>query len=117
MNKEEYIILEWFKRKDFPMTLHDASVVLEKTEKTLGPIFAELHTRGYLKIVGGYNPGDGSIAYDTKLALSYSGKKAMEEYRKSSKHTFWIELRAWTTLAVAVSGLALSIISLVLQSS
>lgn len=107
--KEEYNAIKW-KKSDKPFDVKD-----EKLANSL--IMIDLITRHEIDI-----PKDDpeySVFCHTKPSgkyiLSVKGKRYLA-YRKSLRTSkFWVEFRAWITLAIAFVSLLLSICSLVLD--
>lgn len=107
--KEEYNAIKW-KKPDKPFEIKD-----EQLSNAL--IMLDLIQRHEIYIPK--NDPDYSVFCHTKPSgkyiLSVKGKRYLS-YRKSLRSSkFWVEFRAWITLAIAFVSLLLSICSLVLD--
>lgn len=116
MDSELYSMLNLYKSKNRALSVQDVMLLMDSTDTEVWPPIKNLFDSGYLHVVGGYVAEDGSIAVDTKLRITYAGELALRESTRSKKNHFWIELRAWATLAIALIALFVSIASVLLQS-
>lgn len=116
MDSELYSMLNLYKSKNCALSVQDIVLLMDSSDTEIWPPIKNLFDSGYLHAVGGYIAEDGSIAVDTKLRITYAGELALRENARSKKNHFWIELRAWATLAIALIALIVSIASVLLQS-
>lgn len=111
MDSELYTMLNLYKSKNCALSVQDVMLLLGSTDTKAWPPIKNLFDSGYLRAVSGYVAEDGSIAVDTKLRITYAGELAIRDDRQSKKTHFWIEFRAWVTLAIALAAFILSVIN------
>lgn len=99
------------------VTIIDLAAIYNRSVDHMEDPVLYLRERGYLDIERNYAnlyglTSDSLISRNTPLTISYLGKIAIEEERKSRKQHSFNEFRAWFTLAIAVIALIISIIAL-----
>lgn len=115
MDSELYAMLKLYQAKDTPLTIHEVAIILGSNEMDVTKPIKNLFDSGYLYVINGYVSKEGAISVDAKLRITYAGELAIREAVRANKRHFWIEFRAWITLAIALVALATSIASVLLQ--
>lgn len=99
------------------VTITDLAAIYNQSIDYMEDPILYLRGKGYLDIERNYAnlhglTSDSLISRNTPLTISYPGKIAIEEERKSRKQNSFNEFRAWFTLAIAVIALIISIAAL-----
>lgn len=97
MDKDTYKILKLISTKEH-FSIWDLNFILGDSVNAHEPI-DWLLTQGYIKC---YFPDD--MSPESEFCITYEGKVALASKAELDRKTFYIELRAWLTLAIALAA-------------
>lgn len=110
-----YSMLRLYSSRHNAMSIKDVAIVLDINIHYVAEPISYLIDSGYLRTLDRSIDTNGPLSLNEKLCITYTGELAMREHEQSKKNNFWIEFRAWGTLAIALIALIISIASLLLQ--
>lgn len=112
IDRELYKILKCFSDSQPYLSAENIAEMLHLPVLDAVAALRQLLADGCLSYFGGfYDEKAKRIGSDTQLCLEYPGVMARRSYRRYTRNHFFVELRAWITLAVALAAFILSVIN------
>lgn len=116
MDDYSFSVLKLYKSRD-SLTLSQLSAILNKSWFDVADPALYLKREGYIRVEPNHaalhdvKPDD-PIDPDTPLSITFAGKGVLESELKARRHLSFNEIRAWATLAIAIAGFVVAVISL-----
>ena len=103
MDNTAYKLLELFNQRT-SLSLLELAAILNVECRSIAEATYCLLDSGYLrKAITPDCDQESDFSFNLPLMITYKGKAALEEHRKTKRYYWFNELRAWITLAIALA--------------